>query len=327
MANIDVLTPQQLSSGYLHPILLAFLNSLPNPNIVIQQHPAFPILAQTHPNTNIVASLGSMAPGFNDPAQALTSASGVETTGTAPRVDSTRSSGTQIASENAGPPLGSSGGSASGTLGTGGGPNTTGRSSGSQIFGGNSPSPTNTPPTPGIPTPRTPGTGVQPAPKMGPNASPPIGNTSALPVNPPSTVAPQFSTSGPSGIPVTGAGSAFNAQPPISGANPLNQNTSGVVAGPQALNHVPYGPELTGLSGFGGLITPNGTPVAMSAWQKLALDPTSIARYNSYVSDVAGMNPADLAQIGQAETANKMADLKAPIKFAGIEPIAAPAGG
>ena len=94
------------------------------------------------------------------------------------------------------------------------------------------------------------------------------------------------------------------------------------------MNHVPYGPELTGLSGYGGLITPNGTPVAMSAWQKMGLDPTSIARYNSYASDIAGMNPADLAQIGQSETANKMTSLTAPIKFSGYnDQIAAPAGG
>jgi hypothetical protein len=102
---------------------------------------------------------------------------------------------------------------------------------------------------------------------------------------------------------------------------------SGVAPGPLAMNHVPYGPELTGLSGFGGLITPNGTPVPMSQWQQTNLDPTSIGRYNSYVSDVAGMNPADLKQVGTSQTATQMPSLTPPTKFTPINPIPAASGG
>lgn len=102
---------------------------------------------------------------------------------------------------------------------------------------------------------------------------------------------------------------------PWKGSNVLNQSTSDIVSGPTAINHIPYGPELTGASGFGGLISANGTPVPMSQWQRTQLDPTSIARYNDYASSIAGVDPQDLQQIGTLETGNKMADLVAPKKF------------
>lgn len=116
---------------------------------------------------------------------------------------------------------------------------------------------------------------------------------------------------------------------PWMGSNPLNQSSSDIVSGPSAVNHVPYGPELTGASGYGGLITPTGTPVPMSMWQRNQLNPTSISRYNDYASSVAGFNPQDLQQIGTLETGNKMTDLTAPKKFqtAAIPIGALPVGG
>lgn len=91
-------------------------------------------------------------------------------------------------------------------------------------------------------------------------------------------------------------------------------------------NHVQYGPELTGLSGYGSLITPNGTPVVMSEWQKQQFDPTSIANYGDYAHAIAGWNPADLAQYGTRMTGN-VGDLSRPTNFApiGIQP--SPGGG
>lgn len=305
MANIYDPGGDVQPTGYLSPILVDFLNSLPNPNIVIQQHPAFPILVQSHPNPTIAATANPTT-GFtaNTPGSsgALTSASGLQATTSAPKAPSTASGGTAIGNPSVGFTAntpGSSGGLTSTTT---------------------APAPaTNTrPPTPGIPSTPVGQSPNQPLPMQGPNATPPIGNTGVINPNLPA----------PSGI-----------QPSTQPAPPINYGTfnsatnkyalpQGVTAGPQALMHVPYGPELTGLSGYGGLITPNGTPVAMSVWQKNNLDPTSVARYNSYVSDIAGMNPADLAQIGQTETGNKMADLKAPLKFTGYNSqVAAPAGG
>jgi hypothetical protein len=79
---------------------------------------------------------------------------------------------------------------------------------------------------------------------------------------------------------------------------------------------LPLGPELTGASGFGGLVTQNGTPVAPSAYQQANLDPTSLEHYNSYVTDIAGFNPADFKQTGTNETGN-VAALAAPEKYTG----------
>ena len=110
-------------------------------------------------------------------------------------------------------------------------------------------------------------------------------------------------------------------------SSPNPWNSADVVSGPIAPNHIPYGPELTGASGFGGLITPNGTPVPMSMWQRQQLDPTAIANYNDYLSSVAGVNPQDFQQIGTLETGNKMSDLKAPTRFNIPIPIGAPSGG
>jgi hypothetical protein len=304
MANVTdnsggVLDPPVQPSGFLHPILLAFLNSLPNPNLTIMQHPAFPILTQTHPDQTAVASYQAPPVGGFTPQPTLTSPTGFATAAAAPRTDPTASSAAQITP--VGTPAGSSGTDAFGMK-----PNQL------QAPVGN--------PTPGVPNPAATASPNQPFPQTGPNASMPIGNSSMIGQDMNSS--PGMWNANPRTLPPINFAGGPN------GSNPNNANASGVMAGPQALNHVPYGPELTGLSGYGGLITPNGTPVAMSMWQKMGLDPTSISRYNSYVSDVAGMNPADLAQIGMSETSNKMTDLKAPIKFSGANnQIAAPAGG
>jgi len=82
----------------------------------------------------------------------------------------------------------------------------------------------------------------------------------------------------------------------------------------QPLGHVPYGPELTGASGLGSSITANGTPVVLSAWQRSNFDPTSLAHYNSYLSDIAGANPADFKQYSDQipGTMNAAADTSRP---------------
>jgi hypothetical protein len=91
-------------------------------------------------------------------------------------------------------------------------------------------------------------------------------------------------------------------------------------------NHVQYGPELTGLSGYGGLITPNGTPVVMSEWQRKQFDPTSIANYGDYAHTIAGWNANDLAFQSDKITGN-VGDATLPKNWApiGIQP--SPSGG
>ena len=108
------------------------------------------------------------------------------------------------------------------------------------------------------------------------------------------------------------------------------QQQSGVIPGPRAINHVPYGPELTGLSGYGGLITPNGTPVVASEWQRQHLDPTSLANYDDYAGSIAGYNPADLKQLSDQMTGvlnENSPTIKAPIKFNLNIPVPGQGGG
>lgn len=103
-----------------------------------------------------------------------------------------------------------------------------------------------------------------------------------------------------------------------------------VVAGPGVLNHVPYSPALTGLSQYGGLMTPNGTPVTMSNWQRANLNPSSISGpggYEDYAMQVAGWNPTDLANQGRNMTGSFGTDLSAPKNYAPIAINPAPAGG
>lgn len=119
--------------------------------------------------------------------------------------------------------------------------------------------------------------------------------------------------------------------PPI--ARPTTTpNISGIVPGPTAVNHVPYGPELTGMSGYGGLITPNGTPVVASEWQRQHLDPTSLGNYEDYAGSIAGYNPADLKQLSDTMTGvlnENSPTIKAPIRFnlSGQTPVPGQGGG
>lgn len=131
------------------------------------------------------------------------------------------------------------------------------------------------------------------------------------PVTPVTPVTPGLGVrSGPRGQPL-------GLTPPPISANAAAQQ-SGVIAGPTAINHVPYGPELTGMSGLGGLITPNGTPVVASEWQRQHLDPTSLGNYEDYAGSIAGWNPADLKQQSDQMTGvlnENSPTIKAPIKF------------
>lgn len=106
-----------------------------------------------------------------------------------------------------------------------------------------------------------------------------------------------------------------------------------VVAGPGTLNPIMGAPGtnqgvLSGLSGFGATVTPNGTPVTMSAYQRQNLMPSSISGpggYNDYVKQVANWDPADLVN-----QTNKMMDsgnLTAAKHYAPINIQPAPAGG
>lgn len=136
---------------------------------------------------------------------------------------------------------------------------------------------------------------------------------------------------GGSGAGITGIGSIGGFTPPPISASAAAQQ-SGVIAGPTAINHVPYGPELTGMSGFGGLITPNGTPVAASEWQRQHLDPTSLGNYEDYAGSIAGWNPADLKQQSDQMTGvlnENSPTIKAPTKFdlSGAIPVPGQGGG
>jgi hypothetical protein len=106
-----------------------------------------------------------------------------------------------------------------------------------------------------------------------------------------------------------------------------------VIAGPGTLNPIMGAPGtnqgvLRGLSGFGATVTPNGTPVTMSAYQRQNLMPSSISGpggYNDYVKQVANWDPADLVN-----QTNKMMDsgnLTAAKHYAPINIQPAPAGG
>jgi hypothetical protein len=307
--------------NYLHPVLQKFLQTIPS--TVISSHPALIALASTHPTTvgtsgvanpatsSILSQILSLAkaPSASGLA-ALTTPGSSQTILAPPRnptADALAMGGGAPASQVTPDALANYANAPKGPSGLY--PNGTPIATSPPAPIG-SPQPAGAPPTPGIPNPGMAASPNQPPPVSAQGAPPPIGNSAAPPP--------------PGGTPPGSPGDTIQW-------GSLNGNSyspgSGVKPGPFAMNHVPYGPELTGLSGYGGLITPNGTPVAMSNWQRLQLDPTSIARYNSYVSDIAGMNPADMAQIGASETGNKMADLKAPIRFSGVNVTPAPAGG
>jgi len=319
-----------MATNFLAPILQQFLATLPV--LTITNHPAFQILVSTHPTyAPAVAATG--------PTQATTGTTSVSQSYPyrSPANNPTAASAgpaqaTGIYSQNGIPRV-----LPTGTTGPLAGLDSRAANSGAYISpvantpspvvnnAASAPAPGNIrPPTPGIPNPTMQQSPNQPLPQPGPNASMPIGNSGAF-----GGIGRGGLGGGIGGTLPWDANRGNTNQSPVNyiGSNPNNANPSGVLSGPEALNHVPYGPELTGLGGFGGLITPNGTPVAMSAWQKMGLDPTSISRYNSYVSDVAGMNPADLAQIGMDETSNRMSDLKAPIRYLPNTPIPAAGGG
>lgn len=102
------------------------------------------------------------------------------------------------------------------------------------------------------------------------------------------------------------------------------------LAGPGMLNHLPYSPVLTGLSGYGATMTPNGTPVVMSNWQRSHLMPSSVSGpggYDDYAMQVAGWNPADLQALGTSITGNFGTDLAAPKNYAPISVNPSPSGG
>lgn len=113
--------------------------------------------------------------------------------------------------------------------------------------------------------------------------------------------------------------------------NMVHQPTyNDVNAGPGVLNHMPYSPVLTGLSGYGATMTPDGTPVVMSNWQRSHLMPSSISGpggYSDYAMQVAGWNPADLQALGTSVTGNFGTDLSAPKNYAPIAINPAPSGG
>lgn len=103
-----------------------------------------------------------------------------------------------------------------------------------------------------------------------------------------------------------------------------------ISAGPGVLNHMPYSPVLTGLSGYGATMTRDGTPVVMSNWQRNNLMPSSISGpggYDDYAMQVAGWNPADLAALGKSVTGNFGVDLSAPKNYSAIPIAPAPGGG
>ena len=178
------------------------------------------------------------------------------------------------------------------------------------------------------------------------NMIPPVGGWTTSTPRPAATLAPigggnqsSWSSSGPRGIP-NWLGGGVTGGPPQPTTNAYGQtNAAGVthaptnndiVAGPGVLNHQNYSPTLTGLSGYGATITPNGTPVVMSQWQRAHLDPSSISGpggYDDYAMQVAGWSPADLQAKGQNLTGGFGTDLSAPKNYAPIPTNIAPAGG
>ena len=163
----------------------------------------------------------------------------------------------------------------------------------------------------------------------------PVGYTSTL--TPPPLLNSSWANNGPKGIPL-GIGPAIGGPQPTTNAYGQT-NTPGrvtaptnndIIAGPGVLNHQPYSPVLTGLSGYGATMTPNGTPVVMSNWQRAHLDPSSITGpggYDDYAMQVAGWSPADLQAAGNSMTGGFGTDLAAPRNYAPITTNVAPAGG
>ena len=132
------------------------------------------------------------------------------------------------------------------------------------------------------------------------------------------------------GPPVT-APTTTNAYGQTAGSNVMSSpGYNDIQAGQGVLNHMPYSPVLTGLSGYGATMTPNGTPVVMSNWQRSHLSPNSISGpggYDDYAQQVAGWSPADLQALGNSVTGGFGTDLAAPKNYAPITIPIAPAGG
>lgn len=107
-----------------------------------------------------------------------------------------------------------------------------------------------------------------------------------------------------------------------------------VVAGPGTLNPIMGAPGtnqavLRGMTGFGATVTPNGTPVTMSAYQRQNLMPSTIASpggYNDYAKQVANWDPADLvANTNRMMDSGNLGGTKQRYAPISIQP--APAGG
>lgn len=197
------------------------------------------------------------------------------------------------------------------------------------------PQPAQQMPTPGIPANRTGAVANQPPPSPGIGSPIPIGNSASLGSSViPGTFGPAPSGvgfpvgKGPQGIADFGPPNSLAGQETTHPPVPITPAPETVVSGPMAQNHVPYGPELTGLDQLGGLITPNGTPVPLSMWQLAHLDPTSLANYQNYIDAIAGWNSADLQAIGKFITGPADGiNFTAPRKWNPIDITPAPSGG
>lgn len=103
-----------------------------------------------------------------------------------------------------------------------------------------------------------------------------------------------------------------------------------ILPGQGVLNHMPYSPVLTGLSGYGATMTRNGTPVVMSNWQRSHLMPSSVSGpggYEDYAMQVAGWNPTDLQALGNRASDFGSQGLVAPRNYAPFVVNPAPSGG
>lgn len=159
--------------------------------------------------------------------------------------------------------------------------------------------------------------------------STPVTTSSRWPVHQ-STLPLTTGSRGPSGIPLW-MPMGQNAYGQASGNNVVHSPfANDINAGPGVLNHMPYSPVLTGLSGYGATMTPDGTPVIMSNWQRSHLMDSSISGpggYDDYAMQVAGWSPTDLKGLGNSVTGNFATDLTAPKNYTPISVNPAPAGG
>lgn len=140
-----------------------------------------------------------------------------------------------------------------------------------------------------------------------------------------------FNISGPRGIPdyMPTSTNAYGQTVSANTAHAPGYND--IIAGKGVLNHMPYSPVLTGLSGYGATMTADGTPVVMSNWQRSHLMPNSISGpggYDDYAMQVAGWNPADLQALGNNMTGDfGTTGLSAPKNYSPISINPAPSGG